>query len=170
MAANQHHQRYLANLLTSFSEWQEISPSTQQRLMNILDREIIKDSSEPVITRFANEVTLSLYSAERMVIEKIIRKLQLTKLIFEQIKQIISERMIQERVIHLNTKIEKDLGLDESDLIWLILRCEQIFHIQIDESDVIRPLLTLRSYVAYVSQLYFKEMDFNSPTRFMNAS
>jgi len=170
MAANQHHPRYLANLLTSLPEWKDISSSAQQRLMSILEREMFKNSSEPVITRFANEITLSVYASERTVIEKIIRKLQLTKLIFDQITQIISERMIQERVIHPTTKIEKDLGLDESDLIWLILRCEQIFHIQIDDSAVIRPLLTLQSYAAYVSQLYFKEIDFSSPTRFMNAS
>ncbi len=170
MAATQHHQQYLGHLLTSLPEWQDITASAQQRLMNILEREMLKKSSEPVVTRFANEITLSLYSSERTVIEKIIRKLQLTKLIFDQTAQIISERMIQERTIHPNTKIEKDLGLDESDLIWLILRCEQIFHIQIDESAVIRPLLTLQNYVGYVSQLYFKEIDFNPPAHFMNAS
>lgn len=169
MATTQNHQQYLTNLLTSFPEWQEISSSAQKRLLNTLEREIGKNASEPVITRFANEIALMVHSSERMVIEQIIKKLQLSKLIFEQIKHIISERLVREISIDLNAQMGR-LGLDKLDLIWVILRCEQIFHIQIDEEAVISPLVTLQTYVAYVSQLYFKEVESNSQARFMNAS
>ncbi|WP_299455674.1 hypothetical protein [uncultured Microscilla sp.] len=98
------------------------------------------------------------------------KKLQISLVVFEQIQQIISERIIQEQHIRLDSRIDKDLGLDKLDLIWVILRCEQIFHIQIDEEAVIRPLVTIQAYVTYISQLYFQEREFSTKTRFMNAS
>lgn len=170
MEAITNHQQYLINLLASFPEWNEITTASQARIMNILDREIHKVSSEPVMIRFANEIALSVHSSDRMIIEKIMKKLQLSQVIFEQIQQIIAERIIQEQTIDLDTRIDKDLGLDKLDLIWVILRCEQIFHIQIDEETIIRPFLTIQAYVSYVAQLYSQEHEFQTKTRFMNAS
>lgn len=162
--------QYFTKLLASFPEWNEISGTAQSRILNTLDREIKKEASEPVMIRFANEIALSLHAAERVIIEKIMKKLQISQVVFEQIQHIISERSIQEQTVRLESRIDKDLGLDRLDLIWVILRCEQIFHIQIDEEAVIRPLATIQAYVTYISQLYFQEREFSTKTRFMNAS
>jgi len=73
-----------------------------------------------------------------------------------KIRRILCEQCaLSDDEITSNANLVLDLGLDSVDKVEVIMDCEQIFNIEIDDSDV-DDLETFQQLVAYVEKLQRK--------------
>lgn len=145
--------RYFFDLITSFREWYHLEENTQSTIIKTLQNALFQGNSETLVTRFANDVTQYVPLVERGRLNQIIHKLQISKLVYEQLKQIISDLIVKETYVDLHTNVEKDLNFDHLDLIRFVARCEQIFGIQLGDYLTDNSSNTLFKYVLHITKI-----------------
>ena len=73
--------------------------------------------------------------------------------VFEEVSNILKELSVVKK-IHLKSNLQNDLGLDSLNLVTLLLEIEEVFNIELDESDMNPFELTDVEHVVWLVEKY----------------
>lgn len=70
------------------------------------------------------------------------------KVVFEKIKEVIvTQLVVEEDTITMNTSFSDDLGIDSLDLFQIIIEIEEVFDIQIDDVEKLKTVSDVVSLI-----------------------